>query len=395
MEPLRVMIADDEPKIRKGLMGAVDWAALGMAVVAEAEDGEIALEKALGLRPDLLLVDIRMPFLGGLELVDRLRTALPDCLVIVVTGHDEFAYAQQALRLNVFDFILKPVQRDQLQAVLRSAADALATARRKRDYLRWAERQLKKNMLQIRERFLNEWVQRKLSEEEVSAQLAFFAREMPPSPGMMLVRVALPVLAERDRQLHLFAVQNILEELCAPWQGVAFRDARDHIAVILALPPPQEWSALARGAQETIRKYLSLSIHVAQAVIRSGWEGVPEAYEALVGIMGEENRTPMVALCQAYIDDHYASETLSLQDVAGALGISPAYLSRLMRQELGASFIDYLIQVRMTKAAQLLRNPLHKVGDVAQMVGYSSQHYFSTAFKKKAGVSPAEYRREG
>ena len=64
-----------------------------------------------------------------------------------------------------------------------------------------------------------------------------------------------------------------------------------------------------------------------------------------------------------------------------------------MRQELGVSFIDYLIQVRIGKAEVLLRDSFAKIGDIAATVGYSSQHYFSTAFKKKNGVSPAEYRK--
>lgn len=396
MEPLRVMIADDEPKIRKGLLHAVDWPGLGMEVVAEAEDGETAVEKALALLPDVMLVDICMPFLNGLELIDRLKGALPDCLVIVVTGHDEFTYAQQALRLNVFDYILKPVQRDQLRVVLRKAGEALSTSRRKNEYIGWANRQLKKNMPFIRERFLNEWVGGELPDAEVSEQLSFFHQSLSPALGMMLVKVETSVLAERDRQLDLFAVQNIVEELGAAWQALVFRDAKDHIVAILSMPPPPAWHAFAQTVSAAVKKYLALTVHATQIAVEHGREGVPDAYRALLQhIMGEENRTPMVTLCKAHIDAHYASETLSLQDVAAALGISPAYLSRLMRQELGASFIDYLIQVRIGKAAALLRDPLAKVCDVAKMVGYSSQHYFSTAFKKKTGVSPAEYRKVG
>ena len=393
MEPLRVLIADDEPKIRKGLRSAIDWPALGMTVADEAEDGEIALQKALLLRPDLLLVDICMPFLSGLDLVDRLREALSGCLVIVVTGHDEFTYAQQAVRLNVFDYILKPIQRDQLFEVLRRAGETLTTARRKDEYLQWATRQFQKNMPYIRERFLVEWVGGRLADAEIEEQLTFFELEIAPATGLLLIKTEQAAPAEQDRQLTLFAVQNISEDLLAPWRPVAFRDDQDHIVALFALPPAPVWHTLAQTVQDAAKKYLSLTVHACQASV-GGRGDIPGAYQGLLReISREENWTPMVALCKAYIDTHYASETLSLQDVASALGISPAYLSRLMRQELGASFIDYLIQVRTGKASELLRNPFVKICDVAKMVGYSSQHYFSTAFKKKTGVSPAEYRK--
>ena len=393
MEPLRVLIADDEPKIRKGLRTAIDWRALGMEVVAEAEDGEMALERARVFCPDLLLVDICMPFLNGLELIGRLKETAPDCLVIVVTGHDEFAYAQQALRLNVFDYILKPIQCDHLREVLRKAGESLAVARRKSEYTRWAGRQLQKYMPYIRERFLNEWVDGRLSDVEIREQLSFFELDIAPASGMLLIKVEQAALAERDRQLMLFAVQNIAEELCEPWRPTAFRNNQDHIVVILSLPPMPLWHTLPKTMAAAVEKYLALAAHVVQAGAE-GRERAPGAYQELFReITREENWTPMVALCKAYIDTHYAMETLSLQDVASEIGISPAYLSRLMRQELGASFIDYVIQVRTNKASALLRDPFVKIGDVAKMVGYSSQHYFSTAFKKKTGLSPGEYRK--
>jgi len=396
MESLRVLIADDEPKIRKGMKNSIDWGSLGMEVAAEAGDGEIALEKALILRPDLLLVDICMPFLNGLELISRLRDALPDSLVIVVTGHDEFAYAQQAVRLNVFDYILKPIVHDQLCDVLRRAGDALATARRKREYLYWADRQLQKNMPFIRERFLNEWMDGCLSDVEIGEQLLFFGLDSSMATGMLLIKVRQAATAERERQLKLIAAQNIAEELLAPYCAIVFRDNKDHIIAIVTLPLAPVWQTLAETIGTVMEENLALHVHVIQSLVDGGRESIPFAYRALLlEIAREKHWTPMVALCKAYIDTHYASETLSLQDAGSALGVSPAYLSRLMRQELGASFIDYLIRVRIDKAVALLQDPLMKICDVAKMVGYNSQHYFSTAFKKRTGVSPAEYRREG
>jgi two-component system, response regulator YesN len=106
---LKVLIADDEPKIRRGLKSSIDWNELDIEVVGEAEDGEIAFEMAKVLKPDILFVDICMPFIDGLELISKIKDILPDSLVIVITGHDEFSYAQQSIKLKVFDYLLKPV----------------------------------------------------------------------------------------------------------------------------------------------------------------------------------------------------------------------------------------------------------------------------------------------
>ncbi len=114
----KVLIADDEPKIRRGLRSTLERLRPDMKVVAEAEDGETALALVKEKKPDILMIDIRMPFLNGLELIERINEVSRDCIIIVVTGHDEFEYAQRALHLKVFEYVLKPVPRDVLATVL-------------------------------------------------------------------------------------------------------------------------------------------------------------------------------------------------------------------------------------------------------------------------------------
>lgn len=104
----KALIADDEEIIRSGLSRLLARDP-DFEVAALAEDGEQALELAAERLPDLLLVDINMPFLNGLEFIERLEGVLRGAVIIVITGYDDFSYAQQALRLGVFDYLLKPV----------------------------------------------------------------------------------------------------------------------------------------------------------------------------------------------------------------------------------------------------------------------------------------------
>lgn len=100
----------------------------------------------------------------------------------------------------------------------------------------------------------------------------------------------------------------------------------------------------------------------------------------------------MVILAKDYIDLHYYEHSISLQQVANMVQVSPTYLSKQIKNELGVSFINYLTKVRINKALMLIKDPYLKVYEIAEMVGYSTQHYFCNAFKKVIGISPRDYR---
>lgn len=399
---LKVLIADDEPKIRRGLKNSIDWSELGIEVAGEAEDGEIALSMAKEIKPDILLVDICMPFINGLEFISNLKDVLPDSIVIVITGHDEFAYAQQSIKLKVFDYLLKPVEKEHLYSVVSKAKDELIQLRQKNKYINWAEQQLKKNFPLLKERFLDEWIRGNIASPEAEEQLEFFKLGLNPDSGMLIVRLVErynsgDLSKEWDRQRILFAIHNIVDELVKGWTPhVIFRDYKDNIIALVPVPNASYWNELPGKIRSMVEQYLKQVVIVAQQRIEGGILNAPDAYRKLAGeIAQEENWTPIVMLAKNYIDANYSREELTLQDVADEFKISPAYLSRLLRQEIGISFIDYLTQVRINKAISLMEDPFIKMYEVAERVGYSSQHYFSTAFKRVIGISPAAYHKGG
>lgn len=122
----KVLIVDDEIFVRKGLISLMDWSSMQYEICGEAENGQQAISMIEQLKPDLVIVDIRMPILDGLGLIKHVKeegTQRP--LFIIVSGYHDFAYAQQALRYNVSDYILKPVDEDELRATLRKLASTL------------------------------------------------------------------------------------------------------------------------------------------------------------------------------------------------------------------------------------------------------------------------------
>ena len=110
MKLYRIILVDDEEEVRKSIIRKIKWEENGFLVVGDAENGEDALEKIEALEPDLILTDIRMPYMDGLTLAERVRQKYPSMKIVIFSGYDDFEYAKQAIKLNVTEYILKPVR---------------------------------------------------------------------------------------------------------------------------------------------------------------------------------------------------------------------------------------------------------------------------------------------
>lgn len=401
---LKIMVADDEPKIRRGIKNAIDWNEIGFEFVGEAEDGQEALAVAWECRPDVLLVDINMPIVNGLEFAQRLMRDLPKSLVIIITGYDEFGYAQKALKLGVFDYLLKPVAEEELHEVLLRARERLEAMEEKDKAVGWAHRQVYRNLPFLRGRFLEEWLQERLSEDEVHEQLDFLQMRFDEISGMIVLKKTEGVkpgvpYAEWNRDLLFFAIRNIVEDLMGGEEkAFSCRDAKDHLVFLYYAGDAARWKELPGLIVEALDKYLKIGVTLSAVSLTLAKDNVarriPEAYaEALDDLSMSAAGTPIVLLAKAFIDANYADENLSLKDVAEEVRISPSYLSRLLRQELGVTFNDYVTQIRVKHAVWFLQDPTMKIYEIASRTGYSNQHYFSTAFKRVFGISPIEYRK--
>ena len=113
-----VVFADDEIELRQAILQRIDWAGLGFSVVADAENGVEALEAVEQYEPDLLITDIRMPLMTGIELARRVREVCPATQIVFLSGYDDFGYAQEAIRYNVISYLLKPISAAELSEEL-------------------------------------------------------------------------------------------------------------------------------------------------------------------------------------------------------------------------------------------------------------------------------------
>ena len=115
----RVMIVDDELYIRRSFCNRIDWGAYRMSVVGEASNGQEAYELVPRLQPDLMFVDIRMPVLDGFDLVSLLKEEYPEIAIIIISAYSDFQYARKAIEKGVFDYLLKPLEEDEVDKTLK------------------------------------------------------------------------------------------------------------------------------------------------------------------------------------------------------------------------------------------------------------------------------------
>ena len=214
---LKVMIVDDEYYFREALKVSLDWEELGFTICAEAKNGNDALLKADELSPDIVLVDINMPVMDGLEFVKEIKNKGLDCKIVILTGHSEFQYAKQAVQLGVHNYLLKPVNEKEL---MESLLDLKRVIERERDIkieFNKLKQQVKNSIPLLKEKFLNELIQGSLirTEKSIANRMAYLNIQLS-SDYYRVISIEInhdDDWDDEDIQLWKFAVSNIACEV--------------------------------------------------------------------------------------------------------------------------------------------------------------------------------------
>ncbi|MBW7457206.1 response regulator, partial [Paenibacillus sepulcri] len=183
----KVILVDDEAVVRHGLKHTIDWARHGFELIGDYPNGREAWEAVEEHKPDLIISDICMPFMDGLELAGAVASTYPYIKMIILTGFDEFQYAQQAIRLKVSDFVLKPITAQEIRDLLDKARNEMDDERKRLEDLGRLQAQLTQSLPLLKERFLERLVISGLEETEIAERFAYFG--LPPMPPLYLVMV--------------------------------------------------------------------------------------------------------------------------------------------------------------------------------------------------------------
>ena len=549
---IKLFLVEDEIVMRDGIKKQINWEKEDIEFVGEASDGELAWPMILETKPDIVLTDIKMPFMDGLELSALVRKELPDTSIIILSGYDEFSYAQQAVSLGVTDYLLKPLPPGKLLECIRRVQDKIEKERSQQgsvwsDELAREQKDAEKNLLfralVTNDRPLKEILamsdhlgipvsaryyavmlmtvrgkDNAMPSEDLRSALAvipeqipgwiFFDRnengfamigmanskeELDSTKDQLIRRLKETVGQETDHtwfigagetvgrisdigkayysankafscrfitQLNrvvtsaesdsvradLYSTRLTADQADAASSGsagdgpaldlsraVTDDSSREMLENFLRTGTLEEAEPFLEGVFRSIGEnnlksrlfltYLSMDMYFTMVrFLRGLGRRVDEVDEKCGDINSllknhvtvdeirnylalylkelillrdhntEKRYGKILREAVAYIDENYDSEEISLNRVAQLVGMSPNHFSSIFSQEMGTTFIEYLIGKRMEKAKELLRTTQMRSSEVAYRVGYRDPHYFSSTFKKMQGMTPREYR---
>lgn len=398
---LKMIVVDDEYLVRKGIKETIDWAAYNIEIIAEASNGEVALDFINELKPDIILSDVRMPVVDGLELSKRLSDDNYDGIIILLSGYSDFDYARKAIDCGVTSYLLKPVDNEELINVVR---DASAKLKEKRKNAMMAVG-FSEQMTLLKNAFLQTLFHGKVSSNSIKEQFTLF--------GITPIEKGILIYAKIDDQYVDIETQN--SALVFLWKlikstlkqyDISYEWVENEIVLAVAFCDSKE---LANQIYGVIRKYEKNSgfptVSIGISDTFDGLENIPEAYRAASGRAGnkifptinsvsyEDAVRPykqIIIDAIEYITKNY-SKSISIKTVANDLMVSESNLMHNFKDNLNKTFIECLTDFRMLKAKQLLREGRLRVNEIAYSVGYSDIKHFGQLFKKNTGMTPSEF----
>lgn len=288
----KLILADDEVDVREGVLHEIDWKQCGFEVVDRAENGREALEMAERWRPDVLVTDIRMPFMDGLELAEKVRERLPGTKIIILTGYDEFEYARKSIQLGIEEFVLKPFSSQELLQALHKVKKELDREIALREDMDGLKEHYRRSLPLLRELFLGSIMTRALTEREIAEKLASYDLPLQDRHHLVaVVQLDLPADAE-DVELRSFAVRNIAEEIAERYGcGYVFQHAG--IVVFLASASigdeaaklESRAAAVLEEVRQSVEKYLKLTVTIGIGTVVETLRTVRYSYEGAVAAL--------------------------------------------------------------------------------------------------------------
>lgn len=261
----RFVIIDDEPVVREGIAQNIDWHAHGFELVAACRDGREGLQAVEEHRPHVVLTDICMPFVDGLELAATIADEYPQTKTILLTGYDDFEYAQEAVKLKVTDFLLKPITAAELRTALDTLCEQLDAEHYRRRQLERLNQQLTESLPVLQERFLNRLISSAVPAAEVKSRLSFLDVQLPGP--VYAVSVCDPDSVPEDEAPTGLAIQQLVQELHSGAANVVtFGTERDSVVMIVSASSVDAARSQALGHAESVAELAKRELAVTVSI---------------------------------------------------------------------------------------------------------------------------------
>lgn len=333
---IKIIVVDDEKQIREGIARYINKNIEGFEVEQCFRDGDEAIEFLAENDIDIVISDVRMTRISGIELASFVYENKPYIKMIILSGYRDFEYAQFAIRYGVKAYLLKPTDFDELNSMLVNCREEIM---HERDYIG---------------NFMD------------SAKNMFAMLVKPDvEGGIALMEEIFTAAAGHDHQWTTNYIRSFFEIL------------RDKLLANLKIDIASRGVSTEISAQSREELY-----EQSMRLIKSIFALLKKS---------DDNENTILDRAKRYIDEHYTTN-ISLQDVADCVYLNPIYFSRFFKLHTGQNFSEYLLNKRMKRAAELLKKNM-KITDVSEACGYNNLGYFSRAFKEYYKCTPKEYVR--
>lgn len=353
---INILVVEDEKNVNQSISEFVTELGRPYNLVGSATNGLIALNLLEKHRLHIVLTDIKMPQMDGLELIERIHAKWPEVKIIIISGYNDFQYAQRALKHGAADYLLKPLKKEELISALVKAASSWYNGTQAYSSLMYSQEKWDMSLIRLESELFDQVEMGNMEGARQSglALLRAFWKKVDGDVLRMIPYMTDSLLALNKR---ISTFENLSSCMEPKW---------NELKSVLAPHRP---------IQEMERAVLRFITDCAEAVKHFREQSCPD----------------VMYRCNEIIRQHFHRD-ISLGELAQIVGVSVSYLSKLFNKQFGMNYREYLNEIRIQKAKELLEVPHMKVMEIARRVGYNNANYFTRIFKRQTGLSPQEYR---
>lgn len=271
-ENYKILLVDDEEEVRTSIIRKIDWEKTGFTVIGDAENGRDALEKIEMLEPDVVLTDIRMPYMDGLELAAELHRSRPSIRLVIFSGYDDFEYAKQAIRLDITEYILKPVNARELTEILEKLRGNLDEEIERLRGEKALRESFAKNLDILRENFLGNLVKGKAEPAQIARSMEEYGLGLMRGNCWTALKINIggegaSFSVTKEKSMAAVPVRRLLDSRLSEWGEFASFHRPSGLSVIAALENEEALAGLmtllddiCRESRKILRQPLTIGI---------------------------------------------------------------------------------------------------------------------------------------